>query len=81
MLEIGTVELAVLVVAAISALVMNRFGYLSMRWGLAVFGCTAVGALLSPADLFSMLVMTAVLLCVYFAGSKHKPVVQSRLSA
>lgn len=80
MLGIGTVELMAMVIIATSALVMVRYGYLSMRWALAVIGSAAVGALITPADVFSMLVMTLILLCVYFAGSKHRPAVVRRLS-
>ena len=68
MLGIGTVELAVMGVVTMSSMVMVRFDYLSKRWGLAVIGWTATGAFITPADVYSMLVMTVVLLCVYFAG-------------
>ena len=81
MLRIGTVELGVIAVVAIVVLVLNRCGYLSMRWCLAVLGCATVGALLTPADAFSMLVMTLVLLGVYFAGSRHRPLVERQWTA
>lgn len=81
MLGIGIVELVVLAVVLVSVLLLNRYGYLSKRWGFAFFGCAALGALITPADAFSMLTTTALLLCVYFAGSKHTDVSMRNHSA
>lgn len=71
MLGIGSIELIVLLLVAISALGMYLMQLSHWRWGVAIFGCTFVSAFITPADVYSMLVMAATLLCAYIAGSKH----------
>ena len=67
---VGTVELLTLLILVIlSATVWRRSDY--SRWSWAVTICFAIAALVTPADVFSMLLVGAVFLGFYVAGTRH----------
>ena len=73
-LGIGMLELIMLGLTATAVCVMY-FSRLRFRhWSVVLLGCAALASLLTPADLFSMLVMTLVFVCVYYAGTRHQSV-------
>ena len=68
---IGSLELvAILMSAAVSVAMFVRRDT-GRRWSIAVFGCVTLAAILTPADIFSMLVMASVLFGVYLVGTRH----------
>lgn len=68
---IGTLELAsVVAVAAVTfTMFIGRMPY--RRWSAAILACAVLAAILTPPDLFSMLLMSAAFLAVYFGGTRH----------
>ena len=67
---IGTLEAVVIIAAAASV----AFGIFTKRisfrhWCVAILGCASLGALLTPPDLFSMLLFAIAFAAVYFLGA------------
>ena len=69
---IGFLELAAVLAVGGVAVTAWIAGSPHRRWAVVAFGCLLLATLLSPADLFSMLVMAVTLLAVYFAGTYHR---------
>ncbi len=69
---IGFLELAtILVLAVVSfALFLGRFS--CRRWSFAILGCVTLAAILTPSDLFSMLLMAIAIIGAYLLGSRHQ---------
>ncbi len=72
MFGIGTTELGVLATLATISFACFFFRIPVSRWLNAGLGCATLAALVTPADVYSMLVATAVLFSTYYAGSRHK---------
>ena len=71
MLGLGTLEVFAFVVVMLLARLAYVCGFSTLRWSVAIGCCAAVGAIVTPADIFSMLVMTTILIGFYYAGSRH----------
>jgi Sec-independent protein secretion pathway component TatC len=81
LLQIGYLELAATFVVGAAALMMfiGRSRY--YRPMLAIVGCMCLAAIVTPADLFSMLLMTIAFLAVYFVGTRRATANVARRSA
>ncbi|MCA9192988.1 MAG: hypothetical protein KDB03_14530 [Planctomycetales bacterium] len=70
-LGIGYFELAAILFCSILVFAMY-LGRLKQRSRfLVLLGCVVLASVLTPADLFSMLVMAVAFLAVYFWGTRH----------
>ena len=65
---IGTLELAAIFVVAIFVLCARP---IHISWRVAFLGSVILATVITPADLFSMVVMAVVIMAVYFVGSRH----------
>ena len=52
-----------------TALFMKRD--VRLRWSLAILGCAVLAALLTPADLYSTLIVALGLVVAYYFGTQH----------
>lgn len=68
---VGMLELTVVVVVAAVTFTMfvARISY--RKWSAAILVCVALAAILTPPDLFSMLLMSTAFIAVYFGGTRH----------
>lgn len=68
---IGYLELATILIctAAASAMYITRMPQRS--WSLVVLGCVILASGLTPADLFSMLILAVAFLVVYILGTRQ----------
>ena len=71
-LAIGYLELATILVTAVvtSTMFLGRFSY--RHWSAVNLGCVTLAAILTPADLLSMLLMTIAFIGVYLVGTRHQ---------
>ena len=65
--------LAIFVCATIW-LVMHRSRHAGSHWSLALLGCVALAAVITPPDFYSTLVTALAMMVVYFVGTRHRPV-------
>ena len=70
-LGIGILEVATLVITTLIVIgvFLSRSGH--HRAALVLLGCEILAMILTPADLFSMLVVAAAFAGVYFAGTRQ----------
>ncbi len=68
---IGYLELATILICTFSASAMYITRMPQRSWAIVVLGCVTLASVLTPADLFSMLVMAVAFLGVYIVGSRH----------
>ena len=69
--QIGNLELATTLLVGVAAVMMTIRRSRYYRWILVIFGCMSLAAIVTPADLFSMLLMSVAFLAVYFAGTRR----------
>lgn len=68
---IGTLELAAILLTAVLTLTIfiGRFSY--RKWSAVILGCVTLAAILTPSDVFSMLLMATAFVAVYCVGTRH----------
>jgi Sec-independent protein secretion pathway component TatC len=69
---IGYLELATILVIAVVSLSMFLGRFSCRHWSAAILGCVTLAAILTPADLFSMSLMTVAFIGVYLVGTWHQ---------
>ncbi len=70
-LELGLFELAATLFLGLISIACYVGGSRHFRWSLTTFACVALASILTPADMFSMMLLALAFLAVYFAGTRH----------
>lgn len=69
---IGYLELTTILVIAVVSFSMYLGRFSCRHWSSAILGCATLAAILTPADLFSMSLMTVAFIGVYRFGTWHQ---------
>lgn len=68
---IGTLELVAILLSAVLTLAIFFGRFQCRRWSVAILACVTLAAIFTPADIFSLLLMSSVLVAVYYTGTRH----------
>ena len=68
--SVGIIELAVIGVLLIITAILAVFGHSGWRWGMVGVCCATAGALLSPADPYSIFIYGSVFFLFFLGGTR-----------
>lgn len=70
--SLGAIELLLLVALAIPVAILYARRHRHFRAGVAVFVCATLAALITPADIVSMVLLFAAFVGVFLFGSRYR---------